>query len=123
MELLPEIDVSFYRRYPDLALLEPDELVRHFEAHGATEGRVASAAALRETFLEYPERACSVLEIGPFCNPCIRGENVKYFDVLSSSDLKVRAEKVGYPIVVVPDITFVSPTGDLTDVNEIFQPS
>ena len=120
MDLLPEIDLAYYRRYADLAQLEAHELVQHFEVHGAAEGRAASEAAFRENFLEYPAQAHSVLEIGPFCNPCIRGTNVKYFDVLSSSDLKSRAEKIGYPIVFVPDVAFVSPNGDLGVVNETF---
>ncbi|MGY2736754.1 hypothetical protein [Sphingomonas sp. UYP23] len=119
-ELLPEVDVPFYRRYPDMALLDPHELTQHFETQGAAEGRLASAAAFRENFLEYPSQSQSVLEIGPFCNPCIRGDHVKYFDVLSSSDLKARAEKIGYPIIDVPNIDFFSPNGDLGVVTSVF---
>lgn len=120
LSLPPEIDIPYYQRYLDLAAMDPAALIQHFAQYGASEGRVASAAALRETFLEYPQQAASVLEIGPFCNPSMRGPQVKYFDVLASDQLRARAEEVGYPITVVPDISFMSPTGDLTVVDEHF---
>lgn len=35
----------------------------------------------------------TVLEIGPFTNPLVRGKNVRYFDVLNKEELIIRARK------------------------------
>lgn len=59
----------------------------------------------------------SVLEISPFSNPLISGENVHYFDVLSADELKSRASllKQGYNPNTVPEtIHYVSKNGDLS---------
>jgi hypothetical protein len=55
-----------------------------------------------------------VLEIGPFLNPMVVGEGVKYFDVQDLAGLKERAIQVGYPEINPVNIDYVSPTGDLS---------
>jgi predicted SAM-dependent methyltransferase len=56
------------------------------------------------------------LEIGPFLNPLIYGNNVKYFDVLDLEHLKERAAKIGYPAVRPVPIDYVDPTGNLRNI-------
>lgn len=59
-----------------------------------------------------------VLEIGPFVNPMLVADDVKYFDVLDLEGLKERAARVGYPEVNPVNIDYVSPTGDLSVIPE-----
>lgn len=58
----------------------------------------------------------TVLEIGPFTRPQVRGPNVRYFDVLDREALIARAKRVGYPVGTPVDIDFVSPEADLSIV-------
>ncbi|MFA5950036.1 MAG: hypothetical protein WC807_07110 [Hyphomicrobium sp.] len=116
-----ELDLEYYRMSNgDLAQHSSDELAEHFEVFGRKEGRPASPAALRENFLELVKQQPSVLEIGPFCNPCVRGPNVRYFDVLDEGGLNNRAREIGYPHTQAPHIDFVSPEADLGIVQQQF---
>ncbi|MDE2364476.1 MAG: methyltransferase domain-containing protein [Hyphomicrobiales bacterium] len=65
-----------------------------------------------------PDR--SILEIGPFTNPFMRGANVRYFDVLDTRALLARAIEVGYAINNPPHIDYVSADGDLSIVRDKF---
>lgn len=58
----------------------------------------------------------SVLEIGPFTNPTLRGRNVKYFDVMDKQGLIKRADAIGYAYASPVDIDYVSSTGDLASL-------
>lgn len=62
-----------------------------------------------------------VLEIGPFDRPWLSGPNVRYFDVLSQEGLRIRAtaEPKRRP-GKCPFIHYVSPTGDLSVVDDEF---
>ena len=64
----------------------------------------------------------NILEIGPFFNPIMKGNNVKYFDVLNQNELQIRAEKFCSKEEVrnVPFINFCSKNGDLSTVTEKF---
>lgn len=57
-----------------------------------------------------------VLEIGPFTSPNVRGENVRYFDVLDKDALIARAKKHDYPHDAPVEMDYVSPVGDLSIV-------
>jgi hypothetical protein len=72
----------------------------------------------RELFVNTIPENSKVLEIGPFTIPSIKGPRVDYFDVLSKDQLIERAKKHKYPYDECPDIKFVSPTGNLSIVNE-----
>ena len=61
-----------------------------------------------------------VLEIGPFNNPMIRGDNVRYFDVMTTEQLVKRAKKVKYDKNTIPNIDYSSPDADLSVINERF---
>jgi len=118
----PEFDWEFYRLMnSDLAELEKEFLHYHFEKFGMSEGRLASAPAIRSEFIKLIPSDYDVLEIGPFGNPCLTGERVKYFDVLDYDELCSRGAIHGHAEERIPKkIHYVSPTGDLSIVNEKF---
>jgi hypothetical protein len=74
----------------------------------------------REEFTKEAQSEESILEIGPFFAPCIRGDNVRYFDVLDTAGLIRRAQKVGRDVRGVPNIDFVSENGDLSVIDRKF---
>jgi SAM-dependent methyltransferase len=116
-----EFDASFYiSTYDDLRHMGLKEAREHYFRHGMFEGRKPNSIADRKAFVGLIPKTASVLEIGPFFSPMLRGENVKYFDVLSQADLLARAHSIGHPDADPPHIDFISPTGDLTVVNEQF---
>jgi SAM-dependent methyltransferase len=118
--IVPVTDWHFYRMtQPDLHFLDTDGLAAHFENHGRAEGRMASPAGHRDGFIAQIARA-SVLEIGPSVWPTLSGPGVKYFDILDKAGLVDRAVASGLDASRAVDVDFVSPTGDLSIVNEQF---
>ena len=116
-----EFDPNIYReRYTDLNHLSDDDLTAHFAAHGINEGRCASAIEGRTDFFSLISSSLNALEIGPFNNPSISGSRVKYFDTLSTDDLKKRAQEIGIDQSKIPEIHWIDPDGDLTVVKELF---
>ena len=67
----------------------------------------------KRRFIEALDQSGSVLEIGPFYQPIVRGANVKYFDILDQEALKARARDIGRPPEGVPHIDFVSGRGHM----------
>jgi SAM-dependent methyltransferase len=116
-----ELDLDFYRRnHPDLRSMSNAQAREHFARFGITEGRQGSPLAVREALIEIVRTMPSVLEIGPFCNPLIRGRGVAYLDVLDKTSLQRRATTIGQDPRGVPEIDYVSPTGDLSVVPDRF---
>jgi SAM-dependent methyltransferase len=74
----------------------------------------------RTTLVSLVRPTDSVLEIGPFVRPVLRGPNVRYFDVLDKASLIQRAETYGDPTKGAVDIDFISPAGDLSVVEGSF---
>lgn len=62
----------------------------------------------------------TVLEIGPFTKPLMRGPNVRYFDVLDKEKLIIRAAEHNYNAEAPVDIDYVSGNGDLGIVDARF---
>jgi SAM-dependent methyltransferase len=60
----------------------------------------------------------SILEIGPFHQPFIRGSNVKYFDLMDQRSLIARARELGHDPGGCPFIHYVSASGDLGVITE-----
>lgn len=119
--LPPELDLRFYLdRNADLGGRTDQLLREHYDAHGRREGRAGSPYAYRASFLQLVEKARSVLEIGPFGRPCVRGPNVRYFEVLNQSQLQARSKAIGYSVEKIPFIDYVEPNGDLAIVNDTF---
>lgn len=116
-ELTDECAPEYYRcLYPDLSHMADNALRAHYDLHGRGEGRTGSPADLRFAFASGIDPAAKVLEIGPFTAPTLRGDNIKYFDVLDPDGLRERAKAHNYPIIEPVRIEFVSPTGDLSVV-------
>ena len=87
---------GYYRAlHEDLAPFSDDQLRAHYEQYGRGEGRKASPGAAREGLIELAADCGCVLEIGPFCNPVLIGEHVRYLDVLDAEGLKARARAIG----------------------------
>jgi SAM-dependent methyltransferase len=60
----------------------------------------------------------SVLEIGPFCKPMLKGDNVAYLDIYTSEELRERSGQHGLDATNCPDrIDFV---GDIDSVDREF---
>jgi SAM-dependent methyltransferase len=118
------LDIEFYRRtYSDLSGMSDAELVAHYVNHGKLEGRQARAnevTGAREHFLGQIPQLIDILEIGPFDKPIVRGDRVRYFDVLDQDALIERGNKIGFDTKNTPKIDFVSPQGDLSIVNQKF---
>lgn len=94
-ELPPSFDAGHYlAANPDLAIAG-EEAADHYARTGRAEGRVASPLALRENLIALIDDGRSVLEIGPFCNPLLRGPNIAYLDVLDAGQLRARATEIG----------------------------
>ena len=120
-DLPVEFDATFYRdHHPDLAHFSNQHLHEHFVDYGRKEGRPGSHACLRSNFVSLAASERLVLEVGPFCSPVVKGENVRYFDVLDSAGLAERALAVGRDPQPPKLIDYVSPIGDLDVVRDRF---
>jgi SAM-dependent methyltransferase len=119
---LPQLlELDAYRRFnPDLAGLPDPELVKHYIVHGEREGRRSNALGSRADFAALVPPGAEALEIGPFNNPLLCGERVRYFDVLTRAGLIERAQQMGLPPERTPEIDYVSTDGDLTVVDAVF---
>ena len=94
-ELPPAFNAAYYLgANPDLDL-SADEAFDHYARIGRAEGRVASPLALRENLIALIGDGRSVLEIGPFCDPLLRGPSIAYLDILDAEQLRARAVKIG----------------------------
>lgn len=95
----------------------------HYNAFGKVRGwNCTKGQHIREHINKIAEKmSFPSLEIGPFLNPTMVGEKVKYFDVLDREGLIERAGKINYPIVREVEIDFVVPSGDLNAINESSQ--
>lgn len=123
----PELDLNYYRQsYPELNIFPDDVLIEHAKKFAVEEGRSTCIYDRRE-YLQallqntIDENGLRALEISPWDNPFLRGENVKYFGVEDSETLRKLAVETGRNPAKVPEkIHFVSPTADLGAVNEKF---
>jgi len=66
-------------------------------------------------------RGGEVLEIGPLNRPLINGEFMRYFDILSTSELRSRAASEGLDSNSVPEIHYWHPNGSLAEVPDRFR--
>jgi len=117
--LPPAFDPATYSSHnAALGDLSPAELRVHYETEGRGAGLVASPLALREGLLAIAADGRTVLEIGPFCAPLLRGPQVEYLDVLDAEQLRARAIKLGIdPSGCPPHIHHV---GDIAQIGRRF---
>jgi len=115
------LDFNHYRNAnADLSTMRDNELINHFEEWGRKEGRAGAAQSFREYFIPLISTELETLEIGPFCGPLLRGDNVRYFDIADRDTLIERANQLRYEFTDAPIIDYVSPIGDLSIINDSF---
>lgn len=121
-EFAPEFDPKIYRAlHNDLHMLDDGELLAHYEVVGKPAGRRANSFRRRQDFAVLFGPDCDILEIGPYNRPLFLGQNVRYFDVLDRMGLAgKRKDPELRDLELILEIDFVSPTGDLDTVPEIF---
>jgi SAM-dependent methyltransferase len=120
--LPPEFDPHVYRsRHRDLKRFDDAALIDHYERYGRREGRLASDAIPRANFVALLPKDGPVLEIGPFSHPAATGANVRYLDIMDRAGLARRATSIGLPVESIPEIDYVSPSGDLGVVTDKMQ--
>jgi hypothetical protein len=113
-----DIDLDYYRKFNnDLSTLNDEQLLNHYIQYGRAEGR-SNHMCRRDFVFSIPRN--KILEIGPFTNPSLIGNHVKYFDVLDFPELVKRAIKHSYPVTHDFKIDYVSSNGDLGIVGEKF---
>lgn len=62
-----------------------------------------------------------VLEIGPFCNPFLTGNNVSYFEIMSPNEIECICLESKRTIHEIPKhIDYISPVGDLAIIDKKF---
>ncbi len=123
-----EVDIEYIKsEYPEMRGYEDRSIldcVNKLSDRGLSTCCYDSREGLQNRINEY---MCShpdeleLLEIGPLDNPFFIGDNVKYFDVLDSVDLQIKAKEAGRIGEVPNKIDYVSPNGDLGIVNKKFQ--
>lgn len=123
----PEFDLNYYRTtHPELNFLGDDALTVHYEKFADAQG-LSSCPYDRREYLQYflqleiDKRHLRVLEISPWNNPFLKGDSVKYFEVADVETLRESAVKHDRSVDNIPEkIHFISPTGDLSVVDEKF---
>jgi SAM-dependent methyltransferase len=122
MNVPPEFDPELYRSiHADLRSYSIEELTAHYFTCGKAAGRQPNVLATREMFRDLAIGMGTILEIGPFSRPLFSGPGVAYFDVLDRAGLAALARKIGMDVTgSIPEIDYVSPTGDLAVVLETF---
>ena len=123
----PEPDLNYYKQaYPELNYLPDDVLGEHCRRFAIEQGR-STCSYDRSEYLKFflqdtiDKHNLKALEISPWDNPFLHGENVKYFSVEDAEALRKSAINASRHNNNVPEkIHFVSPTGDLGVVNETF---
>lgn len=97
------------------------DLLRSFPASRDLLERGNPSLSLRENLAKLASSQSAALEIGPYFRPVLSGENVSYFDVLSTEELIQRANIEGYPTANIPRINFSSRTADLSVIDKTFK--
>jgi hypothetical protein len=115
-------DVEIYRSlHPDLAHMNDEELVAHYENWGINEGRICSAIRNRSDFIKQIPTSQKCLEIGPFNRPILAGDNIFFADILDTDSLRNRASELGLDTANVPTISWVLADGSLAKIDETFE--
>jgi hypothetical protein len=122
VDLPDAFDLALYRaENPDLRNLSDEQLIHHYSTHGQNEGRICSAITGRQAFLEFARRFTKALEIGPFFSPGLAEMSTDFFDVLTTEELRKRAEQIGQDPSRVPHIRWHHPNGSLSGISEKYQ--
>jgi SAM-dependent methyltransferase len=118
--LPPEFDANIYRSlHADLAGFSDKQLLNHYRVYGRREGRRAHEIPDRDAFaaLVATEHA---LEIGPYAQPLLRGQHVRYADIYSTAQLREMAPAAHLDPDQVPNIDWVVAPTNLGEIDEKF---
>jgi len=77
-------------------------------------------AMSRHLFTSSIDPNLEYLEIGPLHNPQLEGGNIKYFDLMNSENLKLKAKEHGLSTLRVPHIDYFDENGDLSIIQREF---
>lgn len=119
----PNFNSSIYKIYNiDLILLNKNNLFNHYLNFGINEGRITNEIKNRNNIAEFIPTNFNCLEIGPFDCPVLKGNNIKYFDVLNKEQLIERAQSINRTSQInnIPYIDYFNNNADLTIINEKF---
>ena len=117
----PELEVNVYRQlHNDLAHMSDEALSEHYKLHGRSEGRIGNRLVQRESFTALIGPDVKALEIGPLATPLLKGENVRYCDIMDQEGLKERAIGIGLDPNQVPFISYVLGPEGLDGIKEDF---
>ena len=123
----PAVDLNYYRRaYLELNDFPNEVLQEHCKRFAVKQGH-STCPYDHSKYLKIllqkaiDDNGLKALEISPWDNPFLRGDNVKYFGMEDAAALRKSAVEAGRCNNNVPNkIHFVSPTGDFGVVNETF---
>lgn len=123
----PEIDLGYYRQaYPELNNFADEVLMEHCKRFAVEQGHSTCFYDRRELLQVSLQKLIDevhlkTLEISPWDNPFLHGENVKYFEVLNADDLRKATVGVNRNLNTLPaKIDFVGANGNLGVINETF---
>ncbi|MBR4153156.1 MAG: methyltransferase domain-containing protein [Selenomonadaceae bacterium] len=123
----PTFDPNYYRRsYPELNFFPDGVLIEHYKRFAIERGHSTCAydrqEHLKVMLQDVVENTnLKFLEISPWDNPLIYGNNVKYFSTADSETLKKIAVEKERPFNNVPEkIDFISSNGNLDIIEETF---
>lgn len=126
INLPPTPDLNYYRQiYSEFNSFSDAVLEEHCKRFAVEQGR-STCFYDRYEFLQptlqkfLNETNLKALEISPWDNPFLRGDNVKYFEVMNSERIKILSEGYCRNLENVPDIDFLDPTGNLGVIDEKF---
>lgn len=118
-----DFDLDFLKKnVPTLSNARDEDILKILYRKLLSDGVPSSPHAYREYFLQTINARTSSkkIEIGPFDNPKIVGENVAYFDVLDADQLRIRAQEHGRNHNQTPHIDYVDENGDLSIISDKF---
>jgi hypothetical protein len=106
----------------DLENFNENELLNNYINHGISEGRTCNEINSRNDLSLLIPNDYNCLEIGPFDCPVLKGNNIKYFDVLNQQQLIERAKKINriQNINNIPYIHYYDNQANLKIINEQF---
>lgn len=117
-----EFDLNLYKKNFEKNDNEMNTIYdyEHYFKFGIDNGYICSLGQFRQNFYNINKNFNKCLEIGPFDCPIIKGDNVKYCDVLSKEELVQRAINGNRlnNLNNIQHINFV--TKNINDINENF---
>ena len=123
----PVFDLNYCRQvYPELNNFSDEVLKEHYNKFAIEQGHSTCAYDRRELLQIMLQNTIDnsrlkALEISPWDSPFLRGDNVKYFEVMNAEDLRKATVAVQRKLDTLPEkIDFVGAKGDLSVINEKF---